>query len=225
MIFQVDDKFYDVEKIPTREKIIEIVKEIKKLDLFEKYNFWLWGSSTNLIVGGEDWKGDFDIAVTSDHFDLNEIELVLNQCFDIAVEKKLMIDIQYLVTPATCSSEISNKNYILPWELIGRTFRNFNTNEVFENLYYRDSSKFVKKFSQEVLIPYGQVSYGNHIPVKVDKWWKFRRANIVDRFYGVDCVGNKLWRCTLKLPSRKFWKRQWGVDKPIYHPPINLKEL
>jgi|21_taG_2_1085346.scaffolds.fasta_scaffold00254_4 hypothetical protein len=221
MIFYLDNKplHRELKKTPTKPEIFKWCNQVKQLQLFPKYEVWIWGSSTNTVMEyGMNWRGDFDVVVVSKHFDLKEIAIFLHECFNIAVDLGFIMDISYRVV---------YPKHIIPWKLEGTTFVNLNTNETFEDLKAKDRYKFIGMFTFELLIPFGSITAGEpKSPFNVDKWWEHRTDNKkVHLLYGKDQILHNLWRSRARYPGVKWWKRHFGSIEPLYHPPVNIMEL
>jgi len=218
--FYLDNKPCELKKIPNKIEMLQWCDRVKQLQLFEKYQTWIWGSSTNVVMEyGMNWRGDFDVVVTSKHFNLEEIAIYLHECFNIAVDLGIYVDIAYRVD---CTG------HVIPWKLEGTTFENLDTNEIFENVnYIKDRYKFNNMFIFELLIPFGSVTVGEpKSPIPIDKWWEYRTDNKkVHLLYGKDQILHNLWRSKATYVSVKWWKRQFGSKEQVYHPPVNIVEL
>ena len=215
----LDNEPYDIKTNPTKHEMLEWCEKIKQLPLFEKYEVWIWGSATNIIMDyGFNWNGDFDVAVRSKHFNLKEIAEFLHECSNVAIDIGFFVDLAY---------RVGEYKHILPYEFKGTTFVNLETNERFENLNYKkDRNKFLRTFEFELLIPYGNVTWGPFKPVSADVWWEHRIDNKkVHKLYGKDQILHNLWRSNARYPGLKWWKRCFGREEQIYHPPVNIKEL
>ena len=208
MIIYFENIPYELKKTPSKIEILQWCDQVKQLQLFQKYEVWIWGSSTNTVMDyGMNWRGDFDVVITSKHFDLQEIAIFLHECFNIAVNLGIAIDVAYLID---CTG------HVIPWKLEGTTFKNLDTNETFENVdYVKDRYKFMNMFIFELLIPFGSVTVGEP---------KNRKYQLKD-YIRPNQILHNLWRYQKKNVSVKWWKRQFGSKEQVYHPPVNIVEL